>query len=285
MTTPTPSPTLAFSTNAFTRFPLIDALNAIADAGFTAVEILADAPHAFVPAMTDIELADIRRTLEKRRLRVSNVNANCTFGYWKDAPPEAYFEPSLISPNDKYRNDRIDLIERTIDLAHEFGAENISITTGRCTGRIDPEQAAPRLSSALLALLDHAGQKKINIGIELEPGLYLEFVDELRHWIAKLNHPRFGANLDIGHSVVNGERIDESILTLAGRIWNLHIEDLPGRKHYHTIPGEGSFDWPQLKRALAAVGYDRCLTVELYTMTDDPFTAAKKSYEFLRTLW
>ena len=47
------------------------------------------------------------------------------------------------------------------------------------------------------------------------------------------------------------------------RIWNLHVEDLPGRKHYHMIPGEGTFDWPTLKTALESIGYDRFLTVEL----------------------
>ena len=276
-----PTPTLAFSTNAFTRYSLTDALNAIADADFSAVEILADVPHAFVSTLTESDLRQIRQTLTSRKLAISNVNANCTFGYWKDAPPEAYFEPSLISPNDVHRADRINLIKRTIEVAHDLGAQNISITSGRCTGAIDPEKAALRLSSALSELLDHADKHNINVGIELEPGVYLEFVDELRHWISKLNHPRFGANLDIGHSVVNGERIDESILTLAGQIWNLHVEDLPGRKHYHSIPGDGTFDWQQLKRALAAVDYDRFVTVELYTMTDDPHTDARRSFEFL----
>lgn len=281
MTTNTKQPTLAFSTNAFTRHSLTDALNAIADAGFRAVEILADVPHAFVRTLTESDLRQIRQTLTNRKLAISNVNANCTFGYWKDAPPEAYFEPSLISPSDVHRNDRISLVNRTIEVAHDLGAQNVSITTGRCTGAIDPQKAAPRLSSALNDILTHAHKHNVNIGIELEPGLYLEFVEELRQWIAQLNHPRFGANLDIGHSVVNGERIDESILTLAGRIWNLHVEDLPGRKHYHTIPGDGSFDWQQLRRSLAAIDYDRFVTVELYTMVDDPHAAARRSYDFL----
>ena len=38
---------LAFSTNAFTRFPLLDAIAAIGEAGFAGVEILADVPHAY----------------------------------------------------------------------------------------------------------------------------------------------------------------------------------------------------------------------------------------------
>src|SRR5207244_4372419 len=120
---------------------------------------------------------------------------------------------------------------------------------------------------------------------ECEPGLFLEWADELRDWIARLNHPCFGANLDIGHSVVMGETIADAVSLLAGRIWNLHVEDLPGRKHYHMIPGQGTFDWAALRDALAKIAYDRFLTVELYTHTAGPQAAADESYRFLRSLF
>ncbi len=275
---------IAFSTNAFTRFPLDVAVNAIADAGYEGIEILADRPHAWPMTIGDKEIASLRHLLESRKLKISNINANCSFAYWKDAPPEPYFEPSLISPDPKMRNDRIDLIKRTLRLAKELGAQNISITSGRCLAHVTPADAPAILIESLKPVLDEADKQQIDVGIELEPGIYLEFIHELRDWIGKLNHPRFGANLDIGHAVVNGERIDESIFTLAGRIWNLHIEDLPGRKHYHTIPGEGSFDWKQLINSLKAIEYDRYMTVELYTQTLDPHLAAKKSYAFLSQL-
>jgi sugar phosphate isomerase/epimerase len=61
----------------------------------------------------------------------------------------------------------------------------------------------------------------------------------------------------------------------------MHVEDLPGRKHYHTIPGQGNFDWPALKQALEQIHYDRFLTVELYTETADPQPAANESFKFL----
>src|SRR6476659_4380489 len=94
---------LAFSTNAFTRFSLRDAIAAIKEAGYQGVEILADVPHAY-PGKIDAELTgDVRKALDSTGLAVSNVNCNCSFGYWKDAPPEPYFEPSLISPNPGHR--------------------------------------------------------------------------------------------------------------------------------------------------------------------------------------
>lgn len=272
---------LAFSTNAYTRYPLTQALEGIKSAGFEGVEILADKPHAYPDDIDDALIEEVNRTLERLDLKVSNINANCSFGYWKDAPGEPYFEPSLISPNPKHREDRTRMIDKTLDFARQIGARNISITSGRCLGGMPPDAAAKQFRESILPILDRADQVGVDVGIELEPGLYLEYANELREWIDLLKHPRFGANLDVGHSHVLGENIAEVVDELAGRIWNLHIEDLPGRKHYHMIPGEGNYDWKPLHRALVDIEYDRFATVELYTHTQDPQTAANKSFEFL----
>lgn len=272
---------LAFSTNAFTRFPLVDALEGIKEAGFAGVEVLADVPHAYPPAITPELTRSVAKALSRTGLAVSNVNCNCSFGYWKDAPPEPYFEPSLISPNPSHRADRAAMIVRTLEFARNIGAANISITSGRTLGGMPPDKAAVQFAESIRPILDRADALGINIGIECEPGLFLEYIAELRDWIDRLKHPRFGANLDIGHSVVIGESIGEVVKMLAGRTWNLHVEDLPGRKHYHMIPGEGTLEWDVLKSALQTIEYDRFLTVELYTHTEDPHDAAMKSFEFL----
>ena len=107
----------------------------------------------------------------------------------------------------------------------------------------------------------------------------------LRQWIDRLASKRFGANLDIGHSQVIGESIPDVVRLLDDRIWNLHVEDIPGRKHYHMIPGEGTLDWQSLHDALADIHYDRFLTVELYTHTAEPQHAAEASYKFLSKIF
>lgn len=273
---------LAFSTNAYTRFSLDEAIRDIASVGYRGIEILADVPHAYPAAIDAALTSSVQRVLDETRLRVSNINCNCSFGYWKDAPPEPYFEPSLISPNPQHRADRARMILKTLDFAKAIGARNISITSGRCLGGMPPDAAATQFVESIKPILDRAEKLEIDVGIECEPGLYVEYVAELREWIDRLGSPRLGANLDIGHSVVIGESIREAVTTLAGRIWNMHVEDLPGRKHYHMIPGEGTFDWPALGAALEEVNYDRFLTVELYTHTADPHGAARRSFAFLK---
>jgi len=139
----------AFSTNAYTRFPLIEALRGIRKAGFAGVEILADTPHAYPDAIDAPLTSAVSRELEKLGLAVSNINCNCSFGYWKDAPPEPYFEPSLISPNPQHRADRTRLILKTLEFAHNVGAANVSITSGRCLGGMPPGPAARQFAESI----------------------------------------------------------------------------------------------------------------------------------------
>lgn len=276
---------LAFSTNAYTRHSLSDALRGIKQAGFSGVEILADTPHAYPDAIDDALTNQTRRDLEKLDLKVSNINVNCSFGYWRHAPPEPYFEPSLISPDPQMRADRTRLILKALQFAKDVGSANVSITSGRMLGGMPPAPAAKQFRESILPILDAADRLGVDVGIECEPGLFLEYVAELRDWIDRLGHPRLGANLDVGHSQVIGESIPDAVKLLAGRIWNLHVEDIPGRKHYHLIPGEGTLDWSALKGALQAVNYSRYLTVELYTHWQNPQEAAEKSYAFLSRIF
>lgn len=280
---------LAFATNAFSRHSLDHALSEIAAAGYTAAEILADAPHAdpnHLCGSEGVELArQVRRQLDRLGLSVSNVNGNCSFSYWRHAPPEPYFEPSLISPRAQYRADRAERIRRTIDFAAAIGAPAVSITSGKCLDMVSPEVAGRLLAETLPPLLDYADRRGVNLGIECEPGLFLEWATELRGWIDRLQHPRLGANLDTGHSHVLGESMSEVFAVLRGRIWNLHVEDLPGRKHYHMVPGTGSFPFDQLIAAARDTGYDGYATVELYTQVETPSEAARRSLAFLGPLF
>ena len=276
---------LAFSTNAFTRMSLGRAIREIAAAGYSGVEILADKPHWYPGRFVAAEALAVARQLEKHNLRVSNVNANCTFGYWRHAPPEPFFEPSLISPLPGLRAARKKMILNTLAFAHAVGAENISITSGKALPTMPPEKAMAQLIEGLKPILDRAEKLNIRIGMECEPMLFIEWATELKQLMDDINCPLLGANLDIGHSVVLGEKIPAILKLLRGRIWNCHIEDIPARKHYHLIPGEGDLNWRALKTALMAIEYDRFLTVELYTHPDQPILAARKSIAFLRQIF
>jgi sugar phosphate isomerase/epimerase len=123
--------TLAFSTNAYTKFSLPDACDRIAAAGYKAVEVLADAPHAYPPEYSDHEAGRLKERLDALGLRCVAINGNTAMGYFKPFPRALTFEPSLLSPVEVRRQDRLAIIRRALALANRLGAPVVTITTGQ----------------------------------------------------------------------------------------------------------------------------------------------------------
>jgi len=276
----------AFSTNAYTRFGLGVALARIRKIGFRAVEILADKPHAYAAELAPRKISALARRLKRLGLGVSTVNANTACGFFKDAPPEPFFEPSFVSPRPEWRRFRIDYTRKAIDLAAATGAAAVTVTTGRMLGPVGPQRAKDLLLLALEAVLLHAERAGgVRVGIEYEPGLCVERADELAALIDRVGHPLLGANLDLGHALVAGDDVSGAVKLLGKRTWSVHLEDLPGLKHYHLPPGEGNFPFREAKKALESVGYAGPLTWEIYTASADPDAAARKALRFSRREW
>src|SRR3954463_7637761 len=70
---------LAFSTNAFKKNTLDQAIDSIADIGYAGVELMADLHHAYPPTMDTARRTSTQQHLATRGLPVSNVNAFTLF--------------------------------------------------------------------------------------------------------------------------------------------------------------------------------------------------------------
>ncbi len=273
---------LAYSTNAYTRTTLDLAIDRIAALGYDGVEILCDQPHWFA---TRVDVAHAERTarrLADRGVGVSNLNANTANGFFDPPPPENVFEPALSNADADVRRRRVDYTIRAMELAKVVGAGAVSVTSGRPTPGTPPDRALDDFVDSLCRVCDAAARLDVRVGIEYEPGLLVERATELAEVMRRVDSDHLGANLDIGHSWLDGEAPEEAVGLLAGRIWNVHVEDILGRKHYHLVPGDGDLPFNRYFAALAAAGYDGYLTVELYTCADAPDEAGERSLAFLR---
>jgi sugar phosphate isomerase/epimerase len=277
--------TLAFSTNAYTKFTLPEACDRIAAAGYGAVEVLADAPHAYPPTYSAHQAQRLAERLAALKLRPVAINGNTAMGYFSPPPEGLTFEPSLISPNEVHREDRLSIIRQAMTLANRLGAPVVTITTGQPAPGEEVEVLWRRLREGLEHILHAADLAGVDVAIECEPGQFIETSAVLRRLLDEVDHPRLGANLDIGHAWCAGEDPAASVRLLAGRIMHLHLEDIKGRRHYHLIPGLGEIDFAAVRRALGEIGYDRAAAVELYTYTDEPDRAAIEAYRALAPLF
>lgn len=271
---------LAYSTNGFARVSLVEAVEQIAALGYGGVELLADHPHWAPGDSPAAVVAMVRRT----GIAVSNVNANTALALWPQPPSQAVFEPALSNLDPQIRQRRVLYTLAAMDLAQAVGASCVSVTSG---SRDDSADAGARMdvfADTLSALCVEAAARGLRLGIEYEPGLLVERAAEVAWLIDRVDHPALGANLDIGHAVCIGEDPTHSVATLAGRIWNVHVEDIAGTTHHHLIPGEGDIDFCRVFDALDRSGYDGYLTVELYTCSDRAQYAARLARERLLAL-
>lgn len=262
----------AYSTNAYTRWPIERAIADVRDRGFDGVEILADAPHAF-PGKVDA--ASVKAALAG--FPISNLNAN-TF--------EGREEPSLIDADLAARRRKIDYVKRVIDLARELGAPNVCTATGRLSGAIAKGKARALLYDAFEQILAHAERKPpVRVGVEYEPGFFVGGMRAALGLLDELDHPLMGVNLDLGHAQCEGENLAEAIAEFGARIWNIHLEDIRKRVHEHLVPGEGTMDFARVRRALDRIRYDRFVTLELYPYRDDPGGAGSRGLAHLRPIF
>ena len=272
---------LAYSTNGFTRRDLARAIRRIAGHGYAGVELLADAPH-WSPSMDGPEVRRaVREALSETGLGVSNVNANTAASLWPFELPEPVFEPSLSNHDPAVRRRRLEYTRACLDFAAEVGAPCVSVTSGRPEALRTPEDGMAWFADGLAAVCDHAASVGVRVGIEYEPGLLVETAGEVLGILRRVDHPLLGVNLDVGHAICAGEDPAASIRKLGPWIWNVHLEDIRGRKHHHLVPGEGDVDFGRVFAALRDVGHHGYVTVELYTCVDRADDAAAQAHAHL----
>lgn len=274
----------SFSTNAFIRHTVLEAIDCIAAAGYEGVELLADIPHLYVHTLRSPDIKKLKAALAKNRLAVSNINANTVRGYYGDGSEKPLFEPCLTDPDPEVRIWRVNYTKKCIDLASTLKCPNVSITSGPVQPESTPEEGVEYLKKALRDIMAHAEARKVRVGLEYEPGLLIESGSELSCLINEIGSEYLGANLDLGHSHVLGEDPEFTVRLLQGRIFHVHLEDIKDRRHFHLIPGTGDMDFGKLLALFEKAAYDGFITVELYTYPHKPEEAARKSLEYLKGL-
>ena len=272
---------LAFSTNAFKKNTLAEAIDHIADAGYVGVELMADVPHAH-PATFDTAARDhLKRQLQSRSLLVSNVNAFTHF-----AAGDTY-HPTWIEDSAHARKLRIAHTIGAIELAAEFGATTVSLQPGGPligTG-ITIEEGNRRFATGLEQVLPTAHRHGVTLAVEPEPGLLIETADEYRHFKQTLfpNEPLVKMNCDVGHLFCVGDDPATVIRDQADQIAHVHLEDIgANRVHQHLLPGKGVIDFAAIFESLDAIGYAGWVTVELYPFEVTAAEVARLAFEHLR---
>ncbi|MEV0742226.1 sugar phosphate isomerase/epimerase family protein [Streptomyces sp. NPDC050549] len=268
----------AYGTNGFGDHRLNDAIRVLADLGYRGISLTLDHHHLdpYAPGLTR-RVDAVRRTLDAAGLSVVvETGARYLLDPWRK------HRPTLLCGEG--RELRIDLLRRAVDIASGLGAEAVHLWSGSAPEDVSEELAWVRLVDGCAEVLGHAERAGVPIAFEPEPGMLVSDLAGYRRLCAALGTPdRFLLTLDIGHcQCVEPLPLEECVYQSADRLAHVQIEDMYRGVHSHLPFGEGEIDFPPLLRALAAIGYDGLVSVELPRHSHAATRTARTSLDFLR---
>lgn len=274
---------LAFSTNAFKKNTLDEAIDSIASIGYGAVELMADLHHAYPATFDAARRRDTAKRLSDLGIVVSNINA---FTHFVDGDT---YHPTWIESDPKLLAKRIDHTRRCLELAHEFEAATVSIQPGGPlqTSGMHEDEALERFANGIDQCIATAVVTGVTLAVEPEPGLLIEraveFLEFKKRFFA--DEKLVQMNCDIGHLFCVGEDPATVIREMAAHVAHVHLEDIgANRVHQHLTPGRGVIQFSDVFAALRDVGYAGHTTVELYPYETTAAGVARAAFEHLKPI-
>src|SRR5699024_4785958 len=213
---------LSYGTNGFGDHRLSDAVEVIAELGYTGVALTLDHHHLdpFAPSIS-AETAALRRQLTRLGLdTVVETGAR----YLLD--PRHKHEPTLVSAGG--RDLRVDFLHRAIDVAAELGSPVVHLWSGVLPAGDTVEAGWQRLLDGMAQILPNAEAAGVDLAFEPEPGMFIERLADVRELQKRLGNPeRLRYTIDVGHALCNEEAAPEEIIQAAGdQIAHIQIEDM-----------------------------------------------------------
>lgn len=243
----------------------------IARLGFDYLELAMDPPEAH-----HTTLRRFRRDLSAA-LTANGLGLVChlpTFVYTADLTP-AIREASLAE------------VRASLETAAELGARKVVLHPSAVSGlgAFVLETVRAYAHDSLAQIADAGERLGLTVCLEnMFPryGAYFE-PDEFIPLLAAF--PRLSLTLDIGHAHIgdpSGRRAEAFLRACGTRLGHVHLSDNHGRYDDHLPLGAGRIDLARWVRALAAAGYDRTVTFEIFSGKDRDLSAARRTFEALR---
>jgi sugar phosphate isomerase/epimerase len=279
---------LAFSSNAFRAFSIEETISILAGIGYSGIELMCDAPHAWPPDMTPARVDSIRAALEKHGLGLSNLNAfmMCAYRHPATGREGTFHWPSWVDRDAGVREARITHTIKCVEMAAALGAKTVSTEPGGPLEGRPREEVSRLFASGLERAARRAAEVDVRLLVEPEPGLLIEKGHEYEAFARDfMAFPGAGLNFDMGHFYCVGEDPAALIRGIGRSASHFHLEDIAAdRVHFHLPPGEGAMNFPAVFDALRDIGYAGWVTIELYPFQKNAPEVARRAFDRIRPL-
>jgi len=262
---------IAIDTSLMSGLPLDEMLQNVSKLGYRFVEV--GLAHYLPDEATDEETRDLDRALSNHKVRLASL-----FGTY----PVSY-------PEDEIRQRGVQQFQTAIGRARELGC---NLVVAELMGDAERHaECAEAFRKSMAELVPTLEQNRATLCFEAHPGDFLERNKFAVDLIKSLQTSRVRYLYCVPHSFILGENIGEMIEYSRDVLGYVHLADsfrpertfFSGRyfpqvqPHQHLTIGKGDIDFRSVFAALRKIGYDGFLTVDPFSMRDNPVEAARES--------
>ncbi|MEW6306230.1 MAG: sugar phosphate isomerase/epimerase [Verrucomicrobiota bacterium] len=247
------------------------ALRACAEIGYDCVEFVA------MPGWpTDPQSVS---TAERRRLRDLLVTLKLTL--------PAIMENLLVQAEEEKHRANLERLREAADLGHALSPKAHPVIETVLGGKPGQWTAIrDRVAERLMSWAEVGREMKTVIAVKPHVSNALRTPEDAR-WLARqVNSPWLKLAFDFSHFQLQGYKLADAIVPMAGQTRFVHIKDAEGdaKKVKFLLPGEGNTDYAEYFRLLKANGYRDAIVVEVSGQVFnqpgyDPMAAARKCFE------
>ena len=268
---------LCFNSTTLRNMDLFKALILIKRYGYEGVELTVNDTHVHPFKHTRDRFNEIKSFCEGQGIAIVCLAAGGP-GVLGDEP----YEPSLINKDPRKREERLDFIKHSMELAEHLDSPVLNINSGILRPDVSPREAQDFLLEGLHELLVQAGD--LILVLEPEPEFFVGTTEKAIEIINAVNSDKLRLNLDIGHVFCSEDDCYGHIENSLPYARHIHIEDIKDGVHHHEIPGEGDIDFARVIGSIKEAGYEHYVSVELHHHDSVWQRALQESREYLQKL-
>lgn len=227
---------------------IADRFKLAADAGFRTLEAYTTEDEK--------DAEEIKRAAEGNKIRITSVMNQA---HWKY--PLSSADPEVVKKS-------MDGMRTSLRNAKLWGADAVLLVPAVVNAETRYQEAWTRSQKQIRELIPLAAELKVIIAVEEVWNKFLLSPLEFARYVDEFKSPWVRAYFDVGNVVISGYPQDW-IRALGKRIVKVHLKDFKMGKGWEPITanfvnlGEGDIDWPQVRAALAEIGYTGVVTAEL----------------------
>ncbi len=239
--------------------------------------------------INDSNAAEIEKVLDDCNLQIVQLCGHT----WTE---KQYKFGALANADEKIRSNAIDRVKAALDMGARFNVP-ISVLWPATDGNDFPMQTDyillyERYLDSIRKIMEYLHQNNYSTKICVEPKpfeprsyIMMGTTAQALCIVNEINDPNFGINLDIGHSLIARENIEDQLSLVAryGRLYHTHFDDNDMQADIDLPPGTISFGrLVSIIYILDAMGYEDWFGLDLFPYRDDPVEFMKLSVENLR---